>query len=430
MTLHQALESKDFKLATQLAKSLCNSHIIQALNDTFVLQNLHAYWLALDFWLLLDEKNIVSLDLLKNMGDEEEVDFNNIDIESLINSTTEKPKLKVDQKKSFPLLILENELRYFEHKSEEECAILVKFINACRNLNAKGGKLLTQALSPNTPLSILDALIEKGCDPMYENNAQQNFLFNIVKWRKQVDIDTFKKYLTYFIDQGLDINHRDVIDETPIIALIKSGEATQRIDVMIELGADIHIQKTDIDGFDLLEIAVTSYNPDFVSALLKHGLAFDYEKQDREGHSVLFRFTDHGVRKDQLTLFSLLLQGQPDLYQINHDSRCEKHYSTPMENLVTEAHPDALKLALAMLRPDINQTDEEGNTPLHLAASNYVHEAARAVVNLERIKILIAYGADVNTLNNKEQTPAACASDDDKKADILAFLLAKEHQAK
>ena len=167
-----------------------------------------------------------------------------------------------------------------------------------------------------------------------------------------------------------------------------------------------------------------------MSALLKHGLAFDYEKQDREGHSVLFRFTDHGVRKDQLTLFSLLLQGQPDLYQINHDSRCEKHYSTPMENLVTEAHPDALKLALAMLRPDINQTDEEGNTPLHLAASNYVHEAARAVVNLERIKILIAYGADVNTLNNKEQTPAACASDDDKKADILAFLLAKEHQAK
>ena len=430
MTLHQALESKDFKLAIQLAKPLSSSHIIQALNDTFVLQNLHAYWLALDFWQLLDERNIVSLDLLKNMGDEEEVDFNNIGIESLVNSTAEEPKLRVNDKKPFALMLLKQALRYPERHSEEELAILVKFIRACRNLNADEGKLLTLAVSPNTPIPILDALIENGCDPRYEDRSQRNLLFNIVTWNKQVNIDTFKKYLAYFIEQGLDINHRDVIDDTPIIVLIKSVEAAERIAVMLELGADIHIQKTDIDGFDLLEIALASQRSDFLSVLLEYGLAFDYEKQDREGHTVLFRFTDRGVRKDQLTLFSLLLQGKPDLYQINHDSRYEKHRSTPMENLVTKAHPDALKLALAMTRPDINRIDVQGNTPLHIAASNYVLEEANVIANLNRIKILTAYGADVNMRNHNEQKPSDCACDDDKKADILAFLLAKEHQAK
>lgn len=263
---------------------------------------------------------------------------------------------------------------------------------------------------------------------MYEDNAQQNFIFKIVKWRKQVDIDTFKKYLTYFVDQGVDIDHRDVIDDTPIIALIKSGDDADRLESMIELGADIHIQKTDADSFDLLEIALVSQKTEFLSILLEHGLAFDHEKRDRNGHSALYRFTERGVKKDQIKLFSLLLKGEPDLYQINYSRRYEKGYRSPMESLVLEGHPDALKLALAMLRPDINQTDEEGNTPLHIAASNYVLEAPRAAKILELIKILVAYGADVNIRNNKEQKPSDCASDDNKKIDILEFLLLKERE--
>ena len=430
MNLQHALENSDYELATHIAKDLNNDEIIDALNNTATLQNLHASWIAIDFWQFLDERNILSLDALKNMGEEEDedVNFDSIDIECLINSTAEKKILRVDYKKPFPLLILENELRYFEHKSEEECAILVEFINACKNLNVEGGKLLTQALSPNTPLSILDALIKNGCDPMYEDNAQQNFIFKIVKWRKQVDIDTFKKYLTYFVDQGVDIDHRDVIDDTPIIALIKSGDDADRLESMIELGADIHIQKTDADSFDLLEIALVSQKTEFLSILLEHGLAFDHEKRDRNGHSALYRFTERGVKKDQIKLFSLLLKGEPDLYQINYSRRYEKGYRSPMESLVLEGHPDALKLALAMLRPDINQTDEEGNTPLHIAASNYVLEAPRAAKILELIKILVAYGADVNIRNNKEQKPSDCASDDNKKIDILEFLLLKERE--
>ena len=106
MNLQHALENSDYELATHIAKDLNNDEIIDALNNTATLQNLHASWIAIDFWQFLEERNILSLDALKNMGEEEDedVNFDSIDIECLINSTAEKKTLRVDYKKPFLLL--------------------------------------------------------------------------------------------------------------------------------------------------------------------------------------------------------------------------------------------------------------------------------------------------------------------------------------
>jgi ankyrin repeat protein len=51
---------------------------------------------------------------------------------------------------------------------------------------------------------------------------------------------------------------------------------------------------------------------------------------------------------------------------------------------------------LSIYPEGVNQKNKDGNTPLHLACINY---------NLENVKLLLAYGADYNVINNKGQTP-------------------------
>ncbi|RJE23232.1 NACHT domain protein [Aspergillus sclerotialis] len=238
-----------------------------------------------------------------------------------------------------------------------------------------GGNCLIEAAS-KLNWDMMQLLIQNGADPAYRPTPLEEMtihegLVSIVSQKQQYvsllhavcasreaacirysdrEYQNFEKCITLALDAGCDVNFKSgrVYTNTALHYCVNTGASV--VQKLLQYGADVHA--TDYEGNTPLHLLVPS----------------------AETAAILETLMRHGARCDVIR---------------------EKDGKTPLH---TWCSSFSFKVDIQCLRPyikDWNVPDSNGNTPLHLCASD----------SKDACKQLIDMGADVNRQNHEGQTP-------------------------
>ena len=235
------------------------------------------------------------------------------------------------------------------------------------------------------------------------------------------------------LEKGADVNEKD--DEVRL--RVETFWACDRwggtekcfiksLEYLHEYGMKIHDFNYEMTP---LQYAVSKGWLDAVEYLLKHGA--DVKDRNCRGASAIH------FAKDPRTVKFLLDHGA-DINSKDNTGSTPIHYAVTRNNMDTfETTMDILKLLLKH-GADINSKDNKGNTPLHYVCSQFrldyqlpdnpaVHEPFYRgcfckKCQLERLKYLIARGANVNAQNEMGQTVLHLAVLEHAGDDVIQYL--------
>lgn len=159
----------------------------------------------------------------------------------------------------------------------------------------------------------------------------------------------------YLIDQNADIN-MSVKDGTPLTAAISGGWADV-VELLISRKANLEQANQSQAGVDAVLVATQHNRFDVLINLAKHN--FNLNRPSNTGETPLMVAAQQG----HFSMFSWLAQ-QP---HANINSRTNKFQNSPIHFAARDGHLDIVK-KLVDLKADLNATNVEGNTPLHLSA--------------------------------------------------------------
>ena len=235
--------------------------------------------------------------------------------------------------------------------------------------------------------------------------------------------------VTRCLQAGADPNARDRLGLTPLRNAVMHGGMFygtnaagngEVVKALIEAGADP--QTKTADG-TLLHYAALFENTGAVKALLQIGL--DPNAKALLGDTPLHRAAGSGNGE----IVRALIEARADVNAQGYEGY------TPLIYAVSEAHRREAMIALLEAGADPNLTDEQGNVPLHQAASA---EAVTALINTgadpnarsdngttplhsaarggtaETLTALISAGADVNTRDDDGKLAFDYAEDNDE----------------
>lgn len=311
---------------------------------------------------------------------------------------------------------------YYLPKDEESTAFFKEFISKFDNLNdeVNAKTLLGFFLEKGAPLEIIKILAEAGCDMNFLNNAEENYLHQVIK-TNLMKPELSRSYLEFLINEGLDVNHPNIVQKTPLISAIEFNRK-EYIDVLLQNGAN----PNDLDKDE---------NSAFFYAVA-HKLDFDLYKQlsehaspnldhwNKNQVSTLFEYTRmlNGRSEKEIQLLVQMIEDGGDLY---HPSQ---HYSkdkTPLDQ-IAEKPAEILEAVLETGKVDINRQDDHGNTLLHkVCAFNVNYDANQAKETYRKVKLLLEYGADSSITNDEDKTALMLASDDNLKIKTVELLMKK-----
>jgi len=221
--------------------------------------------------------------------------------------------------------------------------------------------------------------------------------------------------LRFRLKKGVDINAKDDDGRLKVESFwaCDNWSGTEKgfikaIKYLHECGVKIHDFNYEMTP---LQYAVSKGWLDAANYLLKHGA--DVKDRNRCGDSAIhFARTPHTVQ--------FLLDHGADINSKNNEG------STPIHCAITRNYVDTFETTMDILKllldhgADINSKDCKGNTPLHYACCDFllnfqipdtpeVHDSFYrgcfcTKCQKERLKYLIAHGADVNAQNEMGQT--------------------------
>jgi ankyrin repeat protein len=223
------------------------------------------------------------------------------------------------------------------------------------------------------------------------------------------------------------VNSRDKKDCTPLHYAMHDGDQESHDDVslcaerLLERGADVEAQNNR--GSTPLHLAASKTSEKSVRLLIKNGAMINL--QNNKSQTALHKASRHG----HLDIVRLLLDHKADIdLQDNHGSTplhlaiyhmsreavqlfLDRGADVTLQNgkgqaalhrALQRGHPDIIQLILSGENVDADALDNDGSTPLHLAASE-------AEV-LSGARLLLMHGANINLRNKKGQTPLHLAS--------------------
>jgi ankyrin repeat protein len=177
------------------------------------------------------------------------------------------------------------------------------------------------------------------------------------------------------VEAGADINHQNKRGASPLLIALQRRDRDGRIDYLLAHGADVKAK--DQDGLTTLMAAATQGYVKYVSALLKRGL-------DPNARTQTGRTAAHWAAS---------------YYNFNSP------YDKSAEDKKDRATAVNVLRVLSEAGADLKAADNEGVTPLHVAArAGYV----------ETLRFLLDHGGDPNRPNAKRETPLFLS--------IVAFL--------
>ncbi|EAX89571.1 ankyrin repeat protein, putative [Trichomonas vaginalis G3] len=285
--------------------------------------------------------------------------------------------------------------KYKQNRSILHYAIINNWTELANILIAEGANVNTRDKEECTPLhyaaengctEIIKYLISKGANVNAQDKNKRTPLHFAAM---QKSIETLK----FLIEKGSDVNAKDVNGFTPLLLAIKNNnlEITK---ILLQNRAN----PNDInnDGQTSLQIAATHGGREIIELLLSHGCIIN----ERE-------YLIHCAATNNIfgTLeFVIGLHNNVNIR--NSDDKTPLHIAAEngsIENIRT----------LIFHGADIDVHDKEGNTPLHLAVGNEMVA-----------KFLIENGANINSVNEKGQTPILYA-DFNYKINFLKYYISK-----
>ena len=302
---------------------------------------------------------------------------------------------------------------------DESITFLKEFMQKIDNKNdeVKDQTLLGYCLQQSADPAIIKCLIEEGLDVRYKNNAERNFIYEVVNTRMQ-NTQKALAYLELLIAEGLDVNEKDIVGETPLMAAVKDRKK-ECLDLLLQNGADANEQ--DKKGNTAFYLAV-NWQQDFeLYKMLKQYASPDFDLENNDGERILPAFIKGvGTSENQIAFLLEMLNDGADIYQTG------LHYSAPKSGVdwLTEKPAAVLKAVLENGNIDVDRKDDAGNTVLHKVCAfnvNYDAEAAKGIY--QKVKLLLAAGADASVVNDKDETPSILAQTDNLKIKTVELLM-------
>lgn len=309
--------------------------------------------------------------------------------------------------------------------AEEHQQFLRDFVSKLDNINdaVQNKTLLEVAFLNQAPMETIRVLVDAGCDVHYRDNAEAGYLYKVVQ-EYNIREEKGLEYLDFLIGQGLDPNEGNIVGETPLHLAISKNKKGY-IDLLLQKGADLN--QPDKNGETPLYAAVVHQvcDADTYARLTAYATP-DFNIATRNGETLLLgavRMRSKGTDRDTALLKALISDGA-DVYQTS------PHYGKEKAALdwICEQPASMLEAVLETGTVDVNRRDDAGNTLLHKVCAynvNYDQEAARQLY--QKVKLLIANGADPNATNDQDQTPMMLAVQDNLKTKTVELLL--KHKA-
>lgn len=297
--------------------------------------------------------------------------------------------------------------------------LIGKFQNL--NTDLQDQTLLGYALEEGAETALIKRLAEAGCDINYKNNAEENFIYQVVNngalsvRNKERGVE----YMKFLISEGLEVDTANIAGTTPLHLAIDRNRP-EYLDVLLENGANPNAQ--DKKGrTPFYNAVVDQFNLASYDKLARYDSpAFELRAQE-EG-TMLAKYVSRldRISETELKLLERLLQDGADVY---HTS---EHYGKEKSALdwAAEKHAEILKILVEEGNIDINQQDNEGNTLLHkVCAHELYRDNEKAKETYRKVKLLLSKGADIHIQNDKDQTALVLASQDNTKSKTVELLL-------
>ncbi|MCR4033093.1 MULTISPECIES: ankyrin repeat domain-containing protein [Flavobacterium] len=276
------------------------------------------------------------------------------------------------------------------------------------------GYFLEKGMSPK----IVQVLVEDfGANTQYKNNAGENFIYTILN-TYGLDAEKVKEYISILINNGVDINEKNIVGTTPLICAVKRNQKDV-LPFLLENGADPN--ETDNQENSSFYYAAAEQFSFPMYELLAESSSANFNSINKNGKTLLTEFI-RMMSDSEYDLNSLqrLLSDGADL---NH---CAEYYGNPKSGVdyIVEKKSGILKSVLDTGSVDVNEQDNQGNTVLHKVCAynvNYDAEAAKEIYR--KVKLLLENGADKEITNDKDETALMLASGDNLKIKTVELLM-------
>ena len=206
-----------------------------------------------------------------------------------------------------------------------------------------------------------------------------------------------KEIVQKIIYKGADCNHRTSTGKTPlIIAADNCHTAVMR--TLIEESDDCEVNACDEDGQTALHFVARNGATEAAEVLLEAKAKVNAKTED--GQTPLFL----ALKRGHVSCAEVLLQ-----YGGNANIHTEPERRTPLHAAAMSRDPHGIKLILDRCT-DVNVTDFQGNTALHLLVNRSSKQATEADV-LECCKLLVENNLDISLKNDFNKSAQDYASE-------------------
>ncbi|MCR4939953.1 MAG: ankyrin repeat domain-containing protein [Treponemataceae bacterium] len=261
-----------------------------------------------------------------------------------------------------------------EWKLDSSVAVLLEKGANPNIQNSNGETPLFFSVKSDSP-STIQLLLDKGADKNMRDFLGNTTLHACVRWDSR---DAAKK----LIANGVSINAQNISGKTPLHEAAKAGR-TVMVELLLSNGADINA--TDTTGKTVLIDALQSGNTELVKMLINKGASPHI--QEMYGRNAYHEAAESG----SIELINIIRNagGNP----LSRDS----YGKTPF-SLVLDKDESVIK---AVLGSDMNLSDSDGNTPIHIAVMNRITP--------QKLSMLLSLKYPVNRRNSTGQTPLSIA---------------------
>ncbi|MEM9679289.1 MAG: ankyrin repeat domain-containing protein [Bacteroidota bacterium] len=265
--------------------------------------------------------------------------------------------------------------------------------NGIFNYAAKGGNL-----------ELLDLLIDKGLPYKAANTKGGNAVLMASQGTRgrQNTIDVYK----FLEDKGLNINVVGEEGRNPLHNIAYRTDDLELLTYFLDRGVDVNLK--DDEGRTAFMNAAGYNSLDVVTFFAPR--VDNLDAKDKNGHSALTL----AVNRNKTDVVQFLLEKKADVSTIDKDGNSLMYY---VLNTYRSGEPKVFEEKLQLLVDaglDTNATQGKGNTLYHLAVEKG---------NLELLKRVHNFKIDVNTKNDDGLSPLHLAAMKAKNEDILKYLL-------
>lgn len=313
-----------------------------------------------------------------------------------------------------------NPLTRYLKDDDESAAFFKDLMSKMDNINdeVSDKTLLGYFLEKGASPKIIKVLIDDfGANTQYRNNAGENFIYSVLN-TYGLETEKVKEYITILIDNGVDINEKNIVGTTPLICAVKRTRK-ELLPFLLENGADAN-ETDNLNNTAFYYAAAEQFSYDMYDALATVSSP-DFNIVNKDGRTLLTNFISSvsGSASD-ITFLERLLSDGADV------NFCAQYYGQPKSGIdfIVEKKSDILKSVLENVSLDVNEQDNQGNTILHkVCAYNVNYDSEMAKETYRKVKLLLDQGADISITNDKDETALMLASGDNLKIKTVELLM-------